>query len=448
MRNLVISLVLACALVHPNWTAFVSAGEPMKFFGIPLLLTTYSSTFIQSILTVWILSYVEKWVKKIIPTVVSSFFVPFIVTLIMGVIMFVATAPLGGYLSGAIETFVVWIKTTTGGLAPAIVTLLGPFIAMGGMHLALIPFAIQQITTVGYDDLINVWFLCFTISAGAVALAVLLKTKNKNLRTLAIPAMISGLFGGISEPTVYGISMKMVKPYWANIIASSIAALYAGLVHLKAYAFGAYSLTSLLAYMGTEGDTTNFIHACITVAIDIVVTIALVYIFGFDDSIYGDDDSELTTNLKDGKIVMPVEGQYIKQADLSDNTFKQGYLGACFGVKPAKTEIYSPVNGVVTVAYETKHAFGIEGKNGEEILVHIGIDSVNLKGEGLESYVKVGDQVTTNTKIASYDKAVFEKNNIDQTVIVALTNRKNYEEVNFNSVSIPTFGEIVAEMKA
>lgn len=368
----------------------------------------------------------------------------------MGLIMFVITAPLGGYLSGAIETFVVWIKTTTGGLAPAIVTLLGSFIAMGGMHLALIPFAIQQIITVGYDDLINVWFLCFTISAGAVALAVLLKTKNKNLRTLAIPAMISGLFGGISEPTVYGISMKMVKPYWANIIAASIAALYAGLVHLKAYAFGAYSLTSLLAYMGTEGDTTNFIHACITVAIDIVFTIALVYIFGFDDSIYGEDEDEsvIETKLNDGQFVMPVEGQYIKQEDLSDNTFKQGYLGACFGVKPANTEIYSSVNGVVKVVHETKHAIGIVGENGEEILVHIGINSVNLKGQGLESYVKVGDKVITKTKIASYDKAVFEKNNIDETVIVALTNSKNYQAVSFDSAKVPVFGEEVAEMKA
>ncbi len=446
--NMIISLVLAGALVHPNWNAFVAAGEPMKFFGVPLLLTTYSSTFIQIILTVWIMSYVEKWVKKIIPTVVSSFFVPFIVTLVMAFVMFIATAPLGGYLSGAIETFVVWIKATTGGLAPAIVTLLGPFIAMGGMHLALIPFAIQQIITVGFDDLINVWFLCFTISSGAVALAVLLKTKNKKLRELAVPAMISGLFGGISEPTTYGISMKMVKPYWANIIAASIAALYAGLVHLKAYAFGAYSLTSLLAYMGTEGDTSNFIHACITVAIDIVVTVALVYIFGFDDSIYGDDETPLTKKLNDGEISMPVEGAYIKQADLTDNTFKQGFLGACFGVKPSKNEIYSPINGTVKVVYETKHAIGIVGENGEEILVHIGIDSVNLKGEGLENYVKEDDVVTPSTKIASYDKAVFEKNNIDQTVIVALTNSNDFQEVNFKSASNLALGEVVAEMKA
>jgi beta-glucoside PTS system EIICBA component len=452
--DIIISLLLACALLSPGWIAIVQAGNPMSFFGLPVLLTTYSSTFIQIILTIWIMSYVEKWVKKVVPTALSSFFVPLLVTLAMSVIMFVATGPLGGYLSGAIETFVVWIKTTTGGFAPAIITFLGPWIAMGGMHLALIPFAVQQITTVGYDDLINVWFLCFTISAGAVALAVLLKTKNKNLRELAIPAAISGLFGGISEPTVYGISMKMVKPYWANLIAATIAALYAGLVHLKAYAFGAYSLTSLLAYMGTSGDKENFIHACITVAIDIVVTIILVYAFGFDDSIYGDDqansnpENALDKKLKDGKISIPVTGKFIKQEDLKDNTFRKGLLGPCFGITPDNTDIYSPVDGVVSVLQETKHAIGIVGENGEEILVHIGVDSVELKGEGLENFVKVGDRVTTKTKIASFSREVFTEKKIDDTIIVALTNSDAFKEITFKENPILSVGEVVVEVKA
>ncbi len=450
----IISLVLACALLHPNWTAIVVAGKPMDFFGLPVLLTNYSSTFIQIILTVWILSYVEKWVKKIIPTVVSSFFVPFVVTLIMAVIMFVATAPLGGYLSGAIESFIVWIKATTGGLAPAIVTFLGPWIAMGGMHLALVPFAVQQIATVGYDDLINVWFLCFTISAGSVALAVVLKTKNKKLRQIAIPAVISGLFGGVSEPTTYGISMKMVKPYWANLIAATIAALYAGLVHLKAYAFGAYSLTSLLAYMGTKGDQENFIHACITVAIDIVVTVILVYVFGFDDSIYNDAPDKdakkkaLEEKVKDDTITAPVAGEFVKQETLKDNTFRQGILGPCFGIIPADADLYSPINGVVNMVQETKHAIGITGENGDEVLVHIGIDSVKLNGEGLLNFVKIGDKVTTKTKIASFNKKAFSDKGIDSTVIVILTNSDSFLSVNFREAKAISTGAVVAELKA
>jgi PTS system beta-glucosides-specific IIC component len=329
-------------------------------------------------------------------------------------------------------------------------TFLSPWLAMGGMHLALIPFAIQQIGSVGYDDLINVVFLCATISAGAVSLAVLLKTKNKNLRQLAIPAMISGLFGGISEPTIYGISMKMVKPYWASFIAATIAALYAGLVHLKAYAFGAYSLTSLLAYMGTNGDRENFIHACITVAIDIVLTIILVYAFGFDDSIYGEDEEEasIETQIKDGSLSMPVVGKYVKQADLKDNTFREGYLGPCFGIVPEETDIYSPIEGVVSVVQETKHAIGIVGENGAEILVHIGVDSVALKGEGLENFVKVGDKVTTTTKIASFSKQVFENNNVDSTIIVAVTNSDAFKTVNFKDIPNVAMGEVVAEISA
>ena len=450
--DIIISIILACALLHPSWTAIVAAGKSMNFFGLPVLLTTYSSSFIEMILTVWVLSYVEKWFKKIVPTVISNFFVPFLTTLVMAVIMFVATAPMGGYLSNGIGSFVIWIKNTTGGLAPAIITFLGPWISMGGMHLALVPFAVQQIASVGYDDLINVWFLCFTISAGSVALAVLLKTKNKNLRQIAIPAVISGLFGGISEPTTYGISMKMVKPYWANLIASTIAAVYAGLVHLKAYAFGAYSLTSLLAYMGTKGDKANFIHACITVAIDIVLTVILVYIFGYDDSIYNDDDGEakktLDKKVRDDEIIAPVEGEFIKQENLSDNTFRKGILGPCFGIAPSGTNIYSPVNGIVNMVQESKHAIGITGESGDEILVHIGIDSVGLKGEGIENFVHVGDKVTTKTKIASFDKSVFTKNGINDTVIVVLTNSNSFKVIDFKESSTISLGSVIAEVKA
>lgn len=453
--NIIISLFLACAMLSPGWVSIVGAGNPMNFFGLPVFLTNYSSTFVQIILTVWLLSYVEKWVKKIIPTTVSNFLVPFVVTVVMCVIMFVATGPFGGYLSGAVGSFVTFIKASTGGLAPAIVTFLGPWIAMGGMHLALIPFAVQQIATVGYDDLINVWFLCFTVSAGAVALAVSLKTKNKNLRQLSIPAAISGLFGGISEPTTYGISMKMVKPYWANIIAATIAALYAGIVHLKAYAFGAYSLTSLLAYMGTQGDKANFMHACITVAIDIVATIILVYAFGFDDSIYNDDAPTKTPAGRvlpppqNSVLTAPVQGEYIAQANLTDNTFCKGMLGPCFGIKPADAKIYAPVTGVVDSVQDTKHAIVIFGDNGEEILVHIGIDSVMLKGEGLENFVKPGDRVSPSVCIASYQKSVFDAHQTADTVIVALTNSDAFKQTEFKELSsepLPV-GAVVAEVR-
>lgn len=436
----VLAIVLAASMLHPNWIAMVAEGKPLNILGLPVTLTSYNGSVVPIILSIWIMSKLDNLWNKIIPDVVSHFFKPLCTVLAMTVIIFVVTGPIGAIAGKYLAVGVIWLSKNAGFLAVPVITFFGPWIGFAGMHLALIPIATESIKTVGYDGLILIWFLCNTVAAGSVALAVALKTKNKNLRQLAIPAAISGLFGGISEPTTYGISLKMKTPFYANIIGATVAAIYAGIVNLKAYAFGAYSLTALPAYLGNGNDNSNFTHAIITCIIAIVVTAVAVWILGFDDSIYSDDENveEPTKEVKkvnDSEVFAPTSGRFVPFSEIDDDIFSTETLGKVFGIKSDNGKIAAPFDGTVSVIFQTKHAIGLVGDSGAEILIHVGIDSINLQGHGLETFVKVGDHVKTGDLLLQYDKSVFEKNNIDDVTVVVLSNSASFANVKINDSS-------------
>lgn len=427
----VLAIFLASALLYPGWVSMASKGGFTSYFGIPVMLTTYNGSVIQIVITIFVMAQVDKLLKKIIPEVVRHFLKPFLLILIMSVITLSLTGPLGGLITNYIASGIVWIQHHASWLTvPAIVAFsdtVGQLVA--GFHLALIPIATNSLATIGYDDIINIWFFCCTITPGFIALAVALKTKNNNCRQVSIPACLSALFGGISEPTTYGIEYKMVKPFYAFTITSISTAILAGILHLKCYAFGGYSLTNILLYLGPKMDYTNFRNAIICVIFMAVMSFITTYALGFDDSVYNDSDGTETAKVKGMKAVAPVKGGYIAQADIADKTFADGVLGTCFGVKPEDNTIVAPVSGNVTLVADTKHAIVITSDDGAQIMVHIGLDSVKLKGEGLETLVKVGDKVKVNAPIAKYDKAVFKKAGIDDTVICILLNSADYKAV-------------------
>lgn len=435
----VLAMVIATALLHPNWLAMVTEGKSLNIFGLPVTLLSYNGSLVPIILSVWIMSKLDNVWNKIIPNVVGNFLKPLCTVISMTVIIFVVTGPAGLNVGNYLATGVMWLSNNVGFLAVPILTFFGPWIAFAGMHLALIPIAVQSISSVGYDSLILIWFLCYTVSAGAVALAVALKTKNKNLRELAIPAAISGLFGGISEPTTYGISLKMKTPFYANIIGSTTAAVFAGIVNLKAYAFGAFSLTGIPSYLGTANNQANFKNAIITVAIAIVVTCIAVWILGFDDSIYNDDEEnakeEAIKEVCDSEVFAPTSGMYVPASKIDDDVFSAGTLGKVFGIKSNDGKIVAPVDGTVEVVFQTKHAIGLVSDSGAEILIHVGIDSINLQGHGLETFVKVGDHVKVGDLLLKYDKAIFEKNDIDDVTIVILSNSDTFDNIKMNDDS-------------
>lgn len=425
----VLAMLLACWLLYPGWVEMASAGGWTNYFGIPVLLTTYNGAVLQIILSVWIMSLVDRLLKKLIPLTVRHFLKPFLLILIVSIITITLTGPMGGLITNYIASGIAWLRTNASWLAvPAIIIFASTVgLLCPGFHLALIPIAMTSLATVGYDDFINIWFFCCTITPGFIALAVGLKSKNNNLKQIAFPASLSALFGGISEPTVYGISYKMPKIFFASTATSLITAFVAGLMNLKCYGFGGYSITNILLYLGTGNDTANFTNALICVAIMAICSFLFVWLIKFDDSIYNEGD-EVTPSHK-VEIAAPTEGVYVPQENINDSMMAKGELGSCFGIKPISGIVKAPISGTIQVVSSTKHAIIIKSDNNDEVMVHIGIDSVYLDGKGLETFVTVGQKVKLGDLIAKFDIELFNEKNIDDTIITILLNSNNYHDV-------------------
>lgn len=439
--NEILAVVVAGLLLHPNFVDLVAAtqesGIAIKFFGLPVTQTSYNGTVIPIILTVWVMSYLEKAIDKFVPETLIHFLRPLLIVFIMSPIALVVTGPLGAVIGEGLAVVLTGIFAKAGWLAIGVTLLFTSFMCMTGMHLALIPIAMTSINTIGYDEFTLVIFLCFTLSQGAAALAVLCKTKNSKLRQLAIPAAISGLFGGTSEPALYGISVRMKTPLYATVIGSTAAGIYAGIVHLKVFAFGLFSILGMPGYMSADYPD-NFTHAVITAAIAVFGTMAAVWLIGFDDSVYDEDknedghNSEETTEERimcDAEAVSVTTGRIIQEKDIKDNVFSTGTLGKAVGILSEDGICYAPVDGEVATVFQTKHAIGIRGDNGMEMLIHVGIDSVNLNGNGFEVYVDAGERVRKGQKLLTYTKDVFRQNNIDETTVLVVCNADDYKAV-------------------
>ncbi len=446
----VLAMVLGAFLVYPGWVDMVNnltaAGQTYtSYFGIPTMLKTYNSSVLQSVLAVWVMSKIDKWLRQVLPVSIRHVVKPFLLLLIMSVITLPFLAPLGAFVTDYIYAGMVWVRNTVPWLGVFAIILFSATVGvfMPGFHMALMPIAIQSIADVGYDDLINIWFYCCTLTPAFIALAVGLKTKNKNLKDIAFPASLSAFFG-ISEPTTYGISYKMPKIYLASTITSLTAGLLSGIFGLKSYGFGAYSLTNILLFLGPDKDLANFRNALIILAVMAVMSFVLVYTMKWDDSGYGDSDSDASSDRKDSdteyteekavtgnaELAEPCEGEYIAMKDIKDPAILEGALGACFGMKPTNGTVVSPVSGTINSVAPTKHAITIYGDHGEQVMVHIGLDSVKLNGMGIQTFVKPGMKVRTGDRIANYQKKMFESQGIDDTVVTILLNSASYKQVN------------------
>lgn len=441
----VLAMVLCAFLVYPGWVDMVNTmtaeGQTFtSYFGIPTMLNTYNSSVIQPVLAVFVMSKIDVLLKKALPVSVRHVLKPFLLLLIMSAITLPLLAPLGAFITNYIYAGMVWVRNTVPWLGVFAIILFSSTVGvfMPGFHMALMPIAMASIADAGYDDLINIWFYCCTLTPAFVALAVGLKTKNKNLKSIAFPASLSAFFG-ISEPTVYGINYKMPKIYGVYTVTALTAGLVSGIFGLKSYGFGAYSLTNVLLFLGPEKDVSNFIHALIVLAIMAVMSFVGVFATKWDDSIYGEDDDDTPVALPgttdemvvtgDASIAAPAEGTYVAMKDIQDEIFSSGALGTCFGMKPSNNVITSPVTGIINSVAPTKHAITIYGSNGEQVMVHIGLDSVKLNGMGIRTFVKPGMKVRTGEKIAEYKKAMFETEGIDDTVITILLNPDAYKSV-------------------
>lgn len=424
--NPVLAMTLACALLHPTWTGMVSAGEAVDFFHIPVMLVDYSSSVIPIILSIWVMSYVEKFAEKYTPSIIKFFLKPLIVLFISAPIAMIIIGPFGSFLNTLIESGANAINARASWLLPMLMGAFQPFLVLTGTAWAMTPIATVQISSLGYEIVNGPGMLASNIAQGGATLAVALKTKNKQLKQLASSSGFTAVMG-ITEPCLYGVILPLKKPFIASMIGGGIGGVYAGISGLVRYAFVSPGLAALPAFIGA--NPMNIVHAVITCVISFAAAFAAAWVMGFDDGEKKETEKEAgkETEKKEKKtgnkrVSAPINGTVLPLEQVNDAVFSQKILGDGIAIIPEEGKVFSPVNGTVSALFETKHAIGITSEDGVELLIHIGIDTVNLQGKYFTAHVQAGAKVKTGDLLISFDQEAIKNEGYDTVTPVLVAN--------------------------
>ena len=425
-------------MVYPNFIGLVDAGEKISLFGLPVASASYAYSVIPVIMMAWVMTYVEKLADKITPAVTKNFLKPMLTLLIALPIALVVIGPIGYYAGEMLSSAMVFVYDKAGWLAIAIMSALMPLLVMTGMHWAFVPLSLMNINNpnVGVDTLLLVGMLGSNLAQASSCLAVFLKSKNKDLKQVAGASSISAFLAGVTEPAMYGVTLKYKKPLYACMIAGGVSGLYAGFVGLKCYVFATPALISLVQFIDPNGGS-NFINALIVVAITVSVSFTLTWIFGFEDPANKEDDEETTEEVAVEKeevisssvVLSPIEGKAVSLKQVNDITFSEEIMGKGVAIIPTVGRAVSPVNGTVSALFETKHAIGLTADNGAEILIHIGLDTVKLGVKHFTSHVKTGDKVKAGDLLVEFDIKAIKEEGYETITPVLVTNTDSYNDV-------------------
>lgn len=432
--NPVLAMTLACALLHPTWTGMVSAGEGVNFFLIPVKLVDYSYSVIPIILSVWLMSYVEKFAEKYTPSIIKFFLKPLIILFISVPIALVIIGPFGSFLNSVIEAGANVINAKASWLLPMLMGAFQPFLVLTGTAWAMTPIATVQISSLGYEIVNGPGMLASNIAQGGATLAVALRTKNSQLKQLASSSGFTAVMG-ITEPCLYGVLLRLKKPFIASMIGGGIGGIYAGLSGLVRYAFVSPGLAALPAFIGA--NPMNIVHAVITCIISFAAAFAAAWILGFDDPASPDGAKRETAptvkSLSGPKtIVTPVNGKCVPLSEVNDAVFSQKILGDGAAIIPSEGKVFAPVDGTVSTVFDTKHAIGLLSKEGVELLIHIGIDTVNLEGKYFTAHVESGKKVKKGDLLVSFDQEAIQKEGYDTVTPVLITNTADFSSIKTN----------------
>lgn len=434
--NPFMGMLLGGILIHPNWTALVNAGEPVTLLGLPVKLVTYTSSVIPIILIVWVMSYVENIADKISPKPIKFFSKPLITILVMGPLALIALGPIGSILGEGLANVVTAINNVAPWSIPMIVGGVSPLLVLVGMHYALFPLSFNDLALKGSENILGPGMLVSNVAQGASVLCVSLKTKNKDLKQLSGSAGLTALLG-ITEPAMYGVTMKLKKPLIAVCSGGALAGLYIGLMGVVRYSSGAPGLASVAIFIGE--NPMNIVHALIGCGIAFVSSFALTWIIGFEDPANEDKEIENETLeevavdkaplMNKITIASPLNGEIVPLKEVKDETFASEMMGKGIAINPTEGKVVSPINGTVQMIFKTKHAIGLKSEDGAEILIHIGMDTVQLDGKHFTAHVKDGDKVKVGDTLVEFDMDAIKKEGYELVTPVIITNTMEYLEI-------------------
>lgn len=441
--NPMLVAAVAGVLLHPDFIALLSEGNA-EFLGIPVIAASYSSTVIPILLTAWVMSYIDKFVDKITPSVTKNFLKPFLILLISAPVAFIILGPLGGVVGNDLAAVVYTIQGKVGFLALMIMSAAMPFIVMTGMHWAFVPIALTALATPAGDTVLLPAMLASNLAQGSACVAVALKSKNSDLKQVASASGFSALFAGITEPAMYGVTLKLKKPMWTACIASGITGIFIGATSISAYAFATPAIVAMPQFIG-EGSKMNLLYACIAAVATIVLSFMLTWMVGFDDPQEGKERSdhkketgnaELSENKQDTfsstegiEIASALSGAAVPLSMVDDATFSEEVLGKGVAVIPTEGKVFAPFDGEVSTIFDTKHAIGMISDAGTELLIHVGLETVSLGGKYFTAHVKDGQQIKKGELILEFDIDGIRTSGLDVITPIIVTNSDEYKEI-------------------
>ena len=415
-----VGMVIGLALCYPTIN-----GADLSIVGIQMNVS-YTSTVLPVILTVAVAAPMERLLNKYIPDVVKSFLTPMIVILLSTILGYMIIGPVANTVAGWLSDGVLSLYSISPVLAGIVFGGLWQVFVVFGVHITFIVLAIMNLAAGHPDPILSLQaFVAF--SQTAVVLAIFLKTKQKKLKSICFPAIISGVFG-VTEPAIYGITLQRLPMFVISCIGGSLSGAYAAFAGLKYQQMAGMGIFEMPAMFPQNGTGAAMFQCVIASAFAIIPTFIAAYVFYRDDH----KEDNVTESLSE-EVNQPIEGKIIPLNQVEDDAFSQEVLGKGIAIIPSEGKVYAPFDGTVITLYPTKHAIGIVSDNWCEVLIHIGMNTVQLNGKYFTSHVQQGDKVKKGQLLVEFDidHILQEGYNLETPVII--TNTKDYSNINTNT---------------
>lgn len=434
------------ALIMPEFMKLMGStgnGTIVHFFGIPLVLMTYTSTVVPAILATWCLSYLEKWLRSWIPTNLQLLFVPLISLFIMVPLTAGVFGPFGVYVGEGISNVINWLMNLNGWVAGALIGGVWNIFVIFGLQWAVNPVMINNISSLGYDYIVPLTCAANFGMAGAT-LGTFVRTKDKKMKAYSISALLSIFFAGITEPAIYGIGIRYKKPLVGAVAGGAVGGAIIGGMKAKAFAFVFGGLTTLPAFVGK-----TFIPYCVGLLACFVVGCVVTMILGIDENNTEQKTSNVNSaqSVSNESILNPISGEIEDLTQAHDPAFADGSMGDGFVIEPSSGDVYAPFDGEVTMLFNTKHAIGLTSDKGVQVMIHIGIDTVKLNGKYFESYVKQGAKIKQGQKLLHFNLNEIKKAGYDCSTVVIVTNTKDYQSVELLNAGKNDHGSVTLKVQ-
>lgn len=443
----VIGILLGAVMCYPSIqkSTLEAAGEalgtlPMigdyytNFIGIPFVVGNYTSSVVPILVVTAFAGFVQKTAKKYIPEVIQNFFVPFTVLIISIPAGLLVIGPVVSLITDFLSQIFTSLYSFSAVLTAAVVGILWQVLVIFGLHWAVIPVSLMNMASLGYDTVIAGSFGC-AFATTAATFAMFLKIRNKKRKALAASASISGICG-VTEPAIYGFALPEKTPFLFSLIGSGIGGAILGIFGVKKYSMGGLGIFGIPNYLNSSGvGDSGIVGVLLGICTAAAVAFVLTMLFWKDRSEEKDSqaDPKETSGAgqkqQDETVGSPLTGRVIPLDQVKDEAFAQGILGRGVAVQPENGEVYAPFNGKVMTFFPTKHAVGLLSDQGLELLIHVGLDTVNLNGKYFTACVKEGDRVAKGQKLLEFDMEQMKKEGYVLDTPVIVTNYDAYQDI-------------------